>query len=185
MRLFLAIQLPQEVKDHLALVQAALAPHVGRAAMTRDHAMHVTLKFLGEADPSQLDPIRESLAAVTGGTVELAATHAECFPERRSVRIIAAGLGGDLKRLKALNAAIEQRCVYLGFQRENRPYCAHITLVRARPVLPPATRKLVTDLTTPLWPGPTFRAGALVLFQSRLTPQGSQYMKLHEFPLGS
>ncbi len=185
MRLFLAIELPQVVKDHLASVQGTLAPHVGTASMTRDHALHVTLKFLGEADPSQLDPIRESLAAVSGGPLEVAATHAECFPERGSVRIIAAGFGGDLKRLKALNAAVEQRCVFLGFQRENRPYRAHVTLVRARPVLPPATRTLVSDLTTPLWPGPTFTAEAFVLFQSRLTPQGSQYTKLHEFPLGS
>ena len=185
MRLFFAIELPQPVKDHLATVQATLAPHLGTASLTRDHAMHVTLKFLGEADPSQLDSIRESLAAVTGGPVELSATHAECFPERGPVRILAAGFGGDIKRLKALHAAVEQRSVYLGFRREDRPYRAHVTLARARPVLPPATRKLVSDLTAPTWPGPTFVAERFVLFQSRLTPQGSQYTKLHEFPLKS
>ena len=183
MRLFVAIELPQSAKDHLASIQRLLEPHLERASMTRDHALHVTLKFLGEADPSQLDPICESLSAVGGSTVELSATHGECFPERGSVRIIAAGFGGDLKRLKALHAAVEQRCVFLGFRREDRPYRPHVTLARARPVLPPATRKLVSDLTAPAWPGPTFVAGRFVLFQSRLTPKGSQYTKLHEFPL--
>jgi RNA 2',3'-cyclic 3'-phosphodiesterase len=182
-RLFLAIELPQDVKDHLASVQAALGPHIGSASTTRDAAMHLTLKFLGESDPSKLDAIQESLAAVASGAVELSAAHAECFPDRGAVRIIAAGFGGDVKRLKAVHNAVEQRCLYLGFRREDRPYRAHVTLVRARPVLPPATRRAVSDLTAAQWPGPTFTAGAFALFQSRLTPQGSQYTKLHEFPL--
>jgi 2'-5' RNA ligase len=183
MRLFLAIELPQEVKEHLASIQQILEPHLDRASMTRDHALHITLKFLGEADPSQLDPIRESLAAIAGGPVELTATHAECFPERGTVRIVAVGFGGDMKRLKALHGAVEQRCTYLGFRKDDRPFRPHVTLARARPVLPPSTRKSVSDLTAPAWPGPTFAAGGFVIFQSRLTPQGSQYTKLHEFPL--
>jgi 2'-5' RNA ligase len=183
MRLFLAIELPAEVKEHLGRVQAALAPQLAAAAMTREHALHVTLKFLGEVDPSRLDAIAESIAAVKGGPIDLAAAHAECFPERGPVRIIAAGFGGDFKRLRAVHDRIEQRCLRLGFRREDRPYRPHVTLARARPVLPPATRRLVSDLTAPLWPGPTFTAGAFVLFQSRLTPQGSQYAKLHEFAL--
>jgi 2'-5' RNA ligase len=88
-----------------------------------------------------------------------------------------------MKRLKGIQKSIEQRCVRLGFRREDRPYKAHVTLARARAVLPPATRGSVSDLTGPLWPGPTFSAGGFVLFQSRLTPQGSQYTKLREFRL--
>lgn len=183
MRLFLAIELPPEAKQHLRSVQALLRPSLDRASMTREEALHVTLKFLGETDPSQLEPIRESLSAVGGGPVDLRAGQGECFPERGAVRIIAAGFDGDLKRLKALHDAVEQRCVYLGFRREDRAYKPHVTLARARPVLPPATRKQVADLAAPSWPGPTFTAGAFVLFQSRLTPQGSQYTKLHEFPI--
>ena len=151
--------------------------------MTRDIALHLTVKFLGETDPSKLDLIIESLTAVGGGGIELAATHAECFPDRGAVRIVAAGFGGDLKRLKGAHEAIEQRCLRLGFRREERAYRAHVTLARAQPVLPPFARRSVIDLTAPLWPGPTFTAGSFVLFQSRLTPQGSQYTKLHEFAL--
>jgi 2'-5' RNA ligase len=184
MRLFLAIELPTDVRDHLRSVQDTLQPQLGgTASMTRDAALHLTLKFLGEADPSRLDAIRESLTAVAGGGIGLTATHADCFPERGSVRIIGAGFGGDTKRLKALHDAVEQRCLYLGFRREDRPYRPHVTLVRGRPSLPPATRRIVSDITAPLWPGPTFTAGAFVLFQSRLTPQGSQYTTLHEFEL--
>ena len=184
MRLFLAIELPPDVRAHLRTVQDVLRPHLERSSITQDHALHVTLRFLGETDPSRLDSIRDSLAAVTGGPAELFMTHVECFPERGPVRIVAAGLGGEVKRLGALHSAVEQRCVYLGFRREDRPYRPHVTLARARPVLPPVTRKSVSDMTVPLWPGPSFRCGAFVLFQSRLTPQGSQYTKLHEFPLG-
>jgi 2'-5' RNA ligase len=183
MRLFLAIELPAEVREHLQRVQQALAPALEGATLTRDTALHITVKFLGETDPSKLDAIIESLTTVGGGAIELTATHAECFPDRGSVRIVATGFGGDLKRLKGVHDAIEQRCLRLGFRREERAYKAHVTLARARPVLPPSTRRSVTDLTAPLWPGPTFTAGAFVLFQSRLTPQGSQYTKLHEFAL--
>ena len=183
MRLFLAIELPNDVREHLQRVQQLMARALERASLTRDAALHITVKFLGEADPSKLDAIVESLTAVGGGSVELTATHAECFPNRGTVRIVAAGFGGDIKRLAGIHDAIEQRCIRLGFRREERPYQAHVTLARARPVLPPSPRRSVTDLTAPLWPGPTFTAGAFVLFQSRLTPQGSRYTRLHEFPL--
>jgi len=185
MRLFLAIELPPDVRAHLRSVQEVLEPHLGSAAITRDAGLHVTLKFLGEADPSQLEPIETSLAAVGGGPIELSAVGVACFPERGSVRIVAASFGGNVKRLKAVHDAVEQRCSYLGFRREERAYRAHVTLVRARPVLPPSIRKLAHDLMAPLWPGPTFTAEAFALFQSRLMPEGSQYMKLHEFPLAS
>jgi 2'-5' RNA ligase len=186
MRLFLAIELPVVVREHLHIVQMALAPQLdARVSLTRDPAMHVTLRFIGEANPSQLQPILESLATVRGGPLGLRANGVACFPDRGAVRIIAATFDGDVKRLNAIHAAIDQRCAYLRFRREDRPFKAHVTLARARPVLPPATRQRVTDLTASLWPGPPMTVGAFALLQSRLTPGGSQYTKLRAFSLGT
>ncbi|HTL31352.1 MAG TPA: 2'-5' RNA ligase family protein [Tepidisphaeraceae bacterium] len=107
----------------------------------------------------------------------------DCFPNRGSVRIVAAIFGGSDTALAGVHAAVEQRCQYLGFEREQRKYTPHATIARARPILPPATRELVRRQTQSMVPGPTFAVSEFVLMQSLLKPTGSQYIPLAHFTL--
>ena len=186
MRLFLAIELDDASRGHLVAVQAAAAPVMAEASQTRPQNLHLTLKFLGEVEPRRAEALTESLAKVRGPAgIELAAVGAECFPPRGPIRIIAAALGGQVEALGAIHGAIEQRCRFLGFDRETRAYRPHVTLARARPILPPATRERLTEATQPFWPGPTFVAKEFVLVQSTLKPQGSEYAAVGRFPFSA
>src|SRR6266498_3146377 len=132
MRMFLAIELSDEVRAHLVGVQEALARELHGVAMTKGENLHVTLKFLGEVDERRVVELCESFAKVTSSEVELAAEKVECFPERGPVRIVAAAMAGEIETLAGLHAGIEQRCKFLGFEKENRKYRPHVTLARAR-----------------------------------------------------
>jgi 2'-5' RNA ligase len=185
MRMFIAIELSDDVRLHLIAARDRIASSIGKASFTADVNLHITLKFLGEVDPRQQAQLTESLSLIrTGGSIDLQAAGIECFPPRGPVRIIAAGFGGDrLGAMRALHAAVEQRCQHLAFDREQRAYRPHVTLARARPVLPPATRQAAAEAAKGLFPGPVLRVDQIALISSRLLPNGAQYTVAERFPI--
>jgi RNA 2',3'-cyclic 3'-phosphodiesterase len=183
MRMFLAINLPDEVLSHLQRLQEMIKEQVPKLSLTRLDQLHITLKFLGDVDPRQVRELTDSLLNVrASAAIELHAARLACFPDPGPVRIVAAEMEGDLGALKSVHAAIEQRCKFLGFDREGRAYRPHVTIGRARPTLPSSTRDIVRDLEVPL-PGPKFTFSEYFLYESKLSPQGSQYRKVERFSL--
>jgi 2'-5' RNA ligase len=185
MRLFLAIDLPDDVRSHLVEARKRLEAGLPKISYTKPANLHVTLKFLGDVDPKRVDAIKESLALIKPARMELRATGIECFPNRGPVRIIVADLDGTLPPLRALVESIEQRCKFLGFEKEQRAYRPHVTIGRARPVLSAKFRQLASDATLGLWPGPTFAPREFVLMESRLSSEGSKYTPVEHFPIGA
>jgi RNA 2',3'-cyclic 3'-phosphodiesterase len=183
MRLFLAIELPDDVREHLARVQERVRESAGKASYPRAENLHVTLKFLGETRDKDLPPLCESLAKVSGGSIELTPTGIECFPEKGPVRVITAAMGGSADALAALHKSIEQRCHFLGFDRERRKYRPHVTLARARPTLPSVMRDQLRTATAHLFSAAAFTVRDFVLMSSQLFPKGSQYAIVARFPL--
>ena len=105
------------------------------------------------------------------------------FPPRGAVRIIAAALSGDVEPLAALVAELEKACRPLGFPVERRAYYPHVTLARARTPLAPVMRAKLSDLAKGSWSGPEFTATELILMESRLKPQGAEYVPAARFGL--
>ena len=183
MRLFLAIELPGDVRAHLLEARKRLEQAIPKIAYTRPDNLHLTLKFLGEVESKKLDAIIESLSKITTSPLELHAMQIDCFPNRGPIRIVTAALGGTLAPLRSLVDGIEQRCKFLGFEKEQRAYRPHVTLGRARPVLSAKFRQLAADATVGLWPGPSFSPTQFVLMESQLDPAGSKYSPVAHFSL--
>src|SRR5439155_18272860 len=127
--------------------------------------------------------VTESLAMIKPARIELCGTGVECFPNRGPIRIVTTALDGTLPPLRALVESIEQRCKFLGFEKEQRGYRPHVTLGRARPVLSAKFRQLATDATVDLWPGPSFLPSEFVLMESQLSAAGSKYTPIGQFPI--
>ena len=185
MRLFLAIELPDDVRNHLLVARQRLESGLPKIAYTKPENLHLTLKFLGDVDKKRVDGIIESLSKISTQRMELHASGIDCFPARGPIRIVAVTLSGTLAPLRALVENIEQRCKFLGFEREQRAYKPHVTLGRARPVLSAKFRQLASDATVDLWPGPTFAPVEFVLMDSQLSPQGSKYTAVARFAIPS
>ena len=184
MRMFLAIELPAVVRAQLTQLQSQLSSRITKASFTRPENLHITLKFLGEVRDREVRPLVESLQQVRSSSpVTLSATGAGCFPNRGPVRIIAAMFGGDEKALAGVHTAVEQRCQYLGFEREQRKYTPHATLARARPTLSASVREFVLEQSPRLLPSTPFDVREFVLMQSTLKPTGSEYAVAARFSL--
>jgi 2'-5' RNA ligase len=176
MRLFIAIELPDAVREHAAKLIDALRPAMGKASFTRVENLHITLKFLGETDERKLEELNESLKLIRiPRLIGALCDKIECFPNRGPVRIVAAGFGGELAAMKSLHQSIEQRCQHLGYERETRAYRPHVTIARARPILPASIRADASEKAFTLLPGPEFHVGEIAVVRSHLDSTGSRY----------
>ena len=181
MRLFIAITLPPEVREHLRKVQERIAVVAPKVAFTKPENLHLTLKFLGEVSQDVTEKLIESLARITPEPTSLQADGFDCLPTGGPVRIIAARLGGDVARLAALYGAIDQRCQYLGFDSEKRAFRPHVTIARSRAGLSPTAKMTLAKECASCWPAPRFIAQGFSLIRSTLKPSGSEYQVVRNF----
>ena len=185
MRLFLAGPLPDAIKQELLDVRdrwlngAVPAPQRG-VSLTRAENLHLTLKFLGEVPepglPDLLLALRRRQAA---GPITLQTAGIVCFPPRGRIRVVAAGLTGEIGRLQALYDQLEQCCADAGFARERRAFHPHVTVARSRVGLPADFRHGASQTQA----GRPFRLEQVVLYQSHLQSGGAEYVPLATFPV--
>src|SRR5579871_755132 len=143
-----------------------LSADVRAISWVKPESLHVTMKFLGEVAESQIKHVRDALASFPPfAPVELKAAKLEWLPPRGPLRIIAAGLSGDLERLSQLHQEIEIRCVPLGFPAESRKFLPHITLARVKQRLR-ATPRDIQQWAQPLLPTPSMSVKEFVLMES-------------------
>jgi RNA 2',3'-cyclic 3'-phosphodiesterase len=176
-RAFIALELDTRLREAIGELQGRLRPRLGGIRLVRPEGIHLTLRFLGDTAPSQIETLRPLLAAAATSCppVDAQVAGLGTFPERGSPRVLWLGLDVP-PAVFDLQRASERAARAAGFEREPRPFRAHLTLGRwrdraPRPDLPPA------DL------GAT-RLAALVLFKSDLRPDGAAYTPLARFALG-
>lgn len=186
-RAFLAIEPPEEVLAAVGRLQEKLRREInGPISWTRPHGNHLTLKFFGNIDRTDVEKIcaavKIRLAVVS--SILLKIGNIGVFPDLRRPRVIWAGIMGDIEKLTMLQNKLDVDFAGLGFPRENRPFHAHLTLGRIKvphyaEEIGEAIKKH-SDFTAG-----EFRAAELILFQSTLTPQGAVYTKLAELPFAA
>lgn len=186
LRLFIAVELPTEVRAALAALQDRLKAIDQERAIrwTSIDGIHLTLKFLGDTPAVQCDTIEAGLRGVTA-VHDAFSLHVEgvgCFPNMRRPRVVWAGVGGDLAALRDLQDSIERTIAPLGFPRENRTFSPHLTLGRARQGAPPAALAAfgaqVERVATSQESGPQWSVAAVNLMRSELKPSGAVYTQL-------
>lgn len=183
MRCFIAIELPDSVHDHLAVLQSRMA-HLGRAVRwTRPQSIHLTLKFLGEVPDPQIPEICAAARRVADEfpVFDLEVAGVGCFPPRGPVRIVWAGVHQPPPPLLECQKKCEAACADLGFAPENRPYSPHLTIGRVNDsAAGPRIREALRQLET--FSAGRFTADELTVFQSDLRPTGPIYTPLARAP---
>ena len=170
LRLFVALDLPDLVKDTLADLEVDADTW---RPVTRE-ALHVTLAFLGARPPTDVGAIEPIIAAEASTPAPQLAIGAILLLPPRRARVLTVALedpDGTLAELQArVSAGLEAAGVYTP---EKRPFRAHVTIARLRPrVRPPRTAALKE-------PEPLAFAGrAVTLYVSRLHPSGAHYEPL-------
>jgi RNA 2',3'-cyclic 3'-phosphodiesterase len=139
MRMFVALNLERAVRSQL---HAALEPLRGRDWPVRwlpAHALHLTLRFLGDVDGSDLYRVEEALRGVAEkhGPQRLDIAGFGAFPSLRRASVLWAGVE-PAPPLMALQRDVDLAVSRLGYGRETRPFRPHVTVARLRSGARPA-----------------------------------------------
>jgi 2'-5' RNA ligase len=189
-RTFIAVELGDEARAHLAREVARLGRALPRVRWADPADLHLTLAFLGELDDERLAAAVEATAEAARPAVPfaLATGGLGTFGPPHAPRVIWAGLRGDLARLGALHEALAAALAARGFPREQRPFAPHLTLARLRDPLGVAELGRLAALLQES--GRRGAAGArisvreLSVMKSELRREGARYTRLHAAPLG-
>ena len=178
MRLFVAIDLPEEILGRLERLVEKLKP-TARLAWSRVENFHITTKFIGEWPAERLDEMRRTLDALTArAPIPIAVRGLGFFPDRRQARIFWAGIEAP-PELAALAEETDAAVGALGVEREKRKFSPHLTLARNRNAAPVGRLlEAIDHLGAPEFG--SFTADRLYLYQSELRPGGSVYTRLSE-----
>ena len=181
MRLFIAIDISEEIRESLAQIQSRLKYAGVDVKWVEPKNIHLTLKFLGEVKEEKVEEIISELddIARTFRPFELSIKDIGAFPKIEYPRVIWVGLDKGAGESKSLAEAIDERLSKLGFAKESRPFASHLTIGRVRSSKNKEALK-EKILSYDLSPMTYDLIRSITLFKSTLTPQGAIYTKLHE-----
>ncbi len=180
MRLFVAIDIPDDVRRSVSALAAKLRPACKKARWVRIEGAHVTLKFIGEVSPEQAERIKAALSDVhVPPPVEIRFRGVGFFPNERRPRVLWAGVeaGPDLS---ALAAAGDTAFEPLGIAREQREFSPHLTMARFSAPENLAALRAAMAAAGNLEFG-RCTTSEFHLYQSVLKPGGAEYTRLATF----
>lgn len=130
MRTFIAIELGDEVKDHLADVQAETQKLCRKGNFMPKDNFHLTLHFLGEIEEEDIEYLQDAMyeTARRNRPFTLTLDKIGFFP-RGNKGIMWAGLERST-HLQRLFSTLEKSLEQQGFARERKGLSPHITLGR-------------------------------------------------------
>ena len=182
-RSFVAIELPEEVKNRLVRLRGGLE--------RKEHAfvkwvepggIHLTLKFLGNISPELVTEItraiKESSEGISPFRLELSGLGA--FPNLKQPRVVWVGIYGEVDKLLRLQHNVDSALISLGFAKEERPFTPHLTLARIKQGAPFTQLKNFGELvmSSNFEREYSFEVKTVDLMRSQLTPKGAIYTRI-------
>ncbi len=190
-RLFLAIDIPPRARKIITALQNRFKPLGLNASWVAPEDVHLTLQFLGDAPPEQIPDIHQGVSVAVTPVPQFMVTLKEIgvFPKlKKPPRILWVGMEDPQGRLTVLQKNIAKQMEKIGFPKEKRNFTPHLTLARIRQerggrraILERLKREIESSPKIEMEP---FKIDAVRLIESQLTPTGSIYTTLKEFPLG-
>jgi 2'-5' RNA ligase len=182
MRLFVAIEIPEDVRSALGDLMKSLRGTCRNARWVRIAGLHVTLKFIGETPPQRVAELKVALGRIPSSPpIVLNFRGLDFFPNARRPRVLWAGVeaGPDLG---ALASAVEKALSPAGIPQEERKFSPHLTLARFKESAGVDALQVAIEKAGPQKFGGT-TAKEFHLYQSVLKPGGAEYTRLATFSL--
>lgn len=184
MRVFLAVELSEELRGRLGDLARELGHSLRGARWVSPENLHLTLRFVGETDEATAARISDGLRQPLG-TIQpfvLAFAGLGAFPDARRPRVLWVGVPEPPQALFAAQARVERAVRDVGLPPEPRRYEPHLTLARFKH----PERALASVLRTELAHRPigTSIVSEIVCFESELGPRKASYRARARVPLG-
>ena len=180
LRLFVAIEIPEEAKDAVEEASRPGASTFPKARWAPRENLHVTLKFLGRTWPRLTDWVPEQVGAAAADVPPFTARlqGVGSFPSAKRGRALWAGFD-DADPIGATRSRDRGRRSLEEFPAEKRPFHPHLTVARSDPPL-----KLPAELHRHPWSRDEWEVDRVVLFRSHLGRPAPRYEPLAALPAG-
>jgi len=168
-RLFLALWPDDVVRGELRRVLRRVAQCCGGRQVPVEN-LHITLKFLGSMDAAAQNCVEQVMDGIAAAPFALVLDRVDYRRRQRMVWLSASHLP---ETLAALAGDVDQRLRGCGLPGENRPYHAHMTLMRKVGKGPPEIHEELV----------CWSVDSVALVVSRTLPDGARYEVLRRWPL--
>jgi len=180
LRLFIAVELTGEIKDRIEGHINRLKRMGGNIRWVKREAMHITLKFLGNVDPSRIGDIERAMDRTASRVRSFSLDLKGCGrfpPDSPRPRVLWVGVEepGEINNLQEI---LEDELLREGFHKETRAFHPHVTMGRVKGTS--ALRKIVEEIKA--LKDEDFgrvKVERIVLFRSKLTPEGPIYTEIY------
>ena len=189
-RSFIAIEVPAEIQKAIAHSVAPLQKALPKPLIrwVAPQNVHLTLKFLGDVSPANLERMAAALKleADTHDVFSMSVGGLGAFPNSRRARVIWIGLEVP-PSLLALQRGVEAASARLGYTAEDRPFSPHLTIGRVGQNITVTDLHKIHSALEEMKIGKlgTVNVDAIHIFKSDLQPGGSVYTPLYALPMQS
>ena len=194
MRLFVALDIDDAIRERISLFQDGVGGFASDAKWVRAESLHVTLKFIGEVSSEMLEQIRTALSPVSVSPFTLTLRRIGFFPTANTPRVFWIGIEAG-PELAALAGRVDAALENLNIAKEVHAYQPHLTLARGprasgasrlkkseRPNLTfSRLQEKLRQIPTPEFG--TMTAREFFLYQSKVQRGGAVYTKIARFEL--
>lgn len=195
-RVFLAVPLPKDVIERIGMLVDALRLRDWPMRWTDPANAHLTLHFLGDTPPEQVEILRLALPGLIAAheSFDLRTADLGVFPKLKQPRVLWLGLWGPAHRLESLYNELGDELDEMQFPIEEKPFRPHITLGRLRNTrnvsmsrLSEELREAIADMETNGLADPkqplAVPVNEVLLIRSHLEQDGPRYEVIERFPL--
>ncbi len=179
MRCFLCIEIKKsEIIKKILQFQRELNSIDAKIKFVEEENFHLTLKFLGNIDPSVVDDIYSIMKKIPFKSFSICLKTVGSFPKTRP-RVVWIGITAGQEEILSIMAFLNQNLKSLGFKPEKRKPSVHLTVGRVKFI---KDRNLFSNILEK-WKDYSFgemQVTAIQLKKSVLTPKGPIYTTLKE-----
>lgn len=174
-RVFIAVEIPEEFRRLLGEVQNELKLSRAQMSFVDSKIAHITIKFIGDITPDKVVSVKKSIESLEFNPYEIS-FRGVFFNNPSRPRVIWAS-GNDMGESSKLNSDIEDLLEPEGILREKRKFRPHVTLARIKS-FHPSLAEVVASMAD--YDFGSFEIGSVVLKRSILKPSGPVYEDLME-----
>ncbi len=132
MRFFIALEIPDQSRQELQVVQEEIGRFIPEARLIQDNKFHLTLAFLGEQPEDMKEMLIDCMTQAVKDVPPFSVTPAyiDGFPNLHNARVLWAGVKGDIDKLMVIRERIKDGLIDLNLSVDHRRYEPHITLAK-------------------------------------------------------
>lgn len=180
-RLFISAEIPEEIKEKVIEIRDQIYGSDKNVRWEGKDKLHFTLKFLGEVEENKIQAISLEIENIIKSykSINCSFTNFGVFKKGNLPSILWLGINYN-KDLNSIAETINNNFEKFGFEKENRNFKPHLTLLRLK------GREDINRINNFLeykFPEIKFTVDEISLMKSELLKSGSVYKQIKSFKL--